>query len=126
VVQYRKPRQKKSEGEEKGDILSAADVYELVVGEIGFSRREFLYEVEFWEVQRIVDGYRRRERNSWTIARWQVFCLMHNGIVDLDKIGVRDPEDIVKFPWEKEAAEDMEESDREELKDLLNNTNKGL
>lgn len=74
-------------------------------------------------MQRIVDGYRRRERHSWAIARWQVFCLMHNGIVDLDKLGIRDPEDIVRFPWEKDTAENMDESDREELKDLLFNAN---
>jgi hypothetical protein len=34
----------------------------LVVGEIGISRREFLYDLRFWEVRRIVRGYRRRDR----------------------------------------------------------------
>jgi hypothetical protein len=34
----------------------------LVVGEIGIARREFLYELRFWEVRRIVRGYRRRDR----------------------------------------------------------------
>lgn len=32
----------------------------MVVGEIGISRREFLYEVQWWEVNRIIRGYRRR------------------------------------------------------------------
>ena len=31
------------------------------MGEIGFPRREFLYDVQFWEVRRLVRGYRRRD-----------------------------------------------------------------
>ena len=31
------------------------------MGEIGFPRREFLYEIQFWEVRRIIRGYRRRD-----------------------------------------------------------------
>jgi hypothetical protein len=32
------------------------------VGEIGIPRREFLYDIRFWEVRRIIRGYRRRDR----------------------------------------------------------------
>ena len=32
------------------------------MGEIGIQRREFLYDLRFWEVRRIVKGYRRRNR----------------------------------------------------------------
>ena len=32
------------------------------MGEIGIPRREFLYDLRFWEVRRIVRGYRRRDR----------------------------------------------------------------
>jgi hypothetical protein len=32
------------------------------VGEIGIPRREFLYDIRFWEVRRIVRGYRQRDR----------------------------------------------------------------
>jgi len=31
------------------------------VGEIGIPRREFLYDLRFWEVRRIIRGYRRRD-----------------------------------------------------------------
>ena len=34
----------------------------MLVGEIGIPRREFLYDIRFWEVRRIVRGYRRRDR----------------------------------------------------------------
>lgn len=33
-----------------------------MVGEIGIPRHEFLYEIKYWEVLRIVRGYRRRGR----------------------------------------------------------------
>ena len=32
------------------------------MGEIGIPRREFLYDLRFWEVRRIVRGYRNRDR----------------------------------------------------------------
>ena len=32
------------------------------MGEIGISRREFLYDIKFWEVRRIIRGYRKRGR----------------------------------------------------------------
>ena len=32
------------------------------MGEIGIQRREFLYDLRFWEVHRIVRGYRNRDR----------------------------------------------------------------
>ena len=34
----------------------------MLVGEIGIPRREFLYDLQFWEVRRIIRGYRRRDR----------------------------------------------------------------
>ncbi len=32
------------------------------MGEIGIPRREFLYDIRFWEVRRIIRGYRNRDR----------------------------------------------------------------
>ena len=32
------------------------------MGEIGIPRREFLYDLRFWEVDSIIKGYRRRNR----------------------------------------------------------------
>lgn len=31
------------------------------MGEIGITRREFLYDLRLWEVRRIIRGYRRRD-----------------------------------------------------------------
>ena len=32
----------------------------MFVGEIGIPRHEFLYDLKFWEVRRIIRGYRKR------------------------------------------------------------------
>ena len=34
----------------------------MLVGEIGIPRHEFLYDLRFWEVRRIIRGYRQRDR----------------------------------------------------------------
>ena len=34
----------------------------MFVGEIGISRKEFLYDIRFWEARRIIRGYRKRGR----------------------------------------------------------------
>ena len=34
----------------------------MLVGEIGVPRHEFLYDIRFWEVHRIIRGYRQRDR----------------------------------------------------------------
>ena len=33
----------------------------MLVGEIGIDRRAFLYDLRYWEVLRIIKGYRRRD-----------------------------------------------------------------
>ncbi len=34
----------------------------MFVGEIGIQRRDFLYDITFWEARRIIRGYRKRDR----------------------------------------------------------------
>lgn len=83
------------------------------MGEIGVPRREFLYDLRFWEVHRIILGYRRRERGDWERVRWQTFWLMHNGMADLGKAGISEPADLIRFPWDTEAEHDSEMTDEE-------------
>ena len=56
-----KKTEKKGKGKEKTNH-SPHEIYQLIVGEIGISRAEFLYELRFWEVDAIIKGYRRRNR----------------------------------------------------------------
>jgi hypothetical protein len=51
-------------------------LYQLFVGEIGISRREFLYEIKAWEARRIVKGYQRRNILHYQLQRMQVWASM--------------------------------------------------
>jgi hypothetical protein len=90
-------------------------VYQLVVGEIGISREAFLYKMDFWEVKRVVAGYRDRQRAAWEVARWQTFWLMQVGMADTSKI---DFDSLLRFPWEDPAA--ANEPTEEEIERLRN------
>jgi len=54
----RKAIERKGQGKK---LSNAHDIYQLLVGEIGIPRHEFLYDIRFWEVRRIIRGYRRRD-----------------------------------------------------------------
>lgn len=47
------------------------------MGEIGIPRHEFLYELSYWEVLRIIRGYRRRGRLRDQLIAEAVFAAMH-------------------------------------------------
>ena len=46
----------------------------MLVGEIGMPRREFLYEIQFWEVRRIIKGYRKRDKLKHQLMAECVFA----------------------------------------------------
>lgn len=56
--------------------ITANDIYQLIVGEIGISRHEFLYELRFWEVDRIIRGYRRRNILHYQLQRMNIWASM--------------------------------------------------
>ena len=98
-------------------------MYQLLVGEIGIPRHEFLYELSFQEVRLIIRGYRRRERTSWEQIRWQTFWLLHNGMTDLKKAGINSADDLLHFPWDDEDMELPSEEEVNDLTDLIHSIN---
>ena len=96
-------------------------MYQLFVGEIGIPRREFLYEIEFWEARRIVDGYHARNHAGWEQAR----LIAYNAHYCM---GSKDPVPIVtewiKFPWEKEPIPPITDEERDELQAEMDAINK--
>lgn len=95
-------------------------MYGVVVGEIGIDRRTFLYEMELWEVQEVMKGYRRRSRDLWSAVRWMTFNVM--GVMpyfDMRKAGLYKPTDLISFPWDKEPGEEMSEEDVDELRKMM-------
>lgn len=95
------------------------------MGEIGIQRREFLYDIRFWEVRRIIRGYRRRQRPSWEQARLNAFYIM-SAMADLSKAGIRSDRDLITFPWEKDApiqSDIPSDEEVEEMRQLMKQLN---
>jgi len=47
------------------------------VGEIGIPRHDFLYDLRFWEVRRIIRGYRKRNRLTHQLLAECVYAIVH-------------------------------------------------
>ena len=71
-------------------------------------------------------GYNRRHRHEWAIARWQTYNIMtaQVGGEAMKKAGIRNPIDLIHFPWEKNTpAERISDTDKQELLDLMASIN---
>ena len=44
---------------------------------MGFPRREFLYDIRFWEARRIIRGYRKRNRLTQQLLAENIFATIH-------------------------------------------------
>lgn len=49
----------------------------MLVGEVGVQRKEYLYELKFWEIKLIIRGYLRRQHHGWEQARLVAYCAAH-------------------------------------------------
>ncbi len=49
----------------------------MFVGEIGIPRREFLYDITFWQARRIIRGYRKRDRLKHQLIAECVFASIY-------------------------------------------------
>ena len=83
------------------------------MGEIGIPRREFLYDLRFWEVRRIIRGYHNRDRLKHQLIAECTYAAM---------FAMRDPkgktvEDLFPMLFEEEDY-DMPDISDEEVSDL--------
>lgn len=94
----------------------------MLVGEIGISRREFLYDLRFWEVDAIIRGYRRRNRLTHQLLAEIVYTTTYS---------MRDPkgktvEGMFPMLFEDDEEEDtpiMTKEDSDELQQLMEDLN---
>lgn len=86
----------------------------MFVGEIGRSRREFLYDITFWEARRIVKGYRRRHILKYQLMRINIWASMFC----MGNPDRKQPEDIFKLYFDDDDAVNtppLTEEERAEL-----------
>jgi hypothetical protein len=95
----------------------------MFVGEIGFPRKEFLYELKWWEVKSIIRGYNARHHHGWEQARLVAYNAHYC-------MGSKDPvptvSEWIKFPWEQKKVTPLSKSDVEMMQaeiDAINAAN---
>lgn len=83
------------------------------MGEIGIPRSEFLYDIRFWEVRRIVRGYRNRDRLKHQLMAECAYAAM---FAMRDPNG-KTPRDIFPslFPTDEDDATDTAPIDASEV-----------
>lgn len=95
----------------------------MLVGEIGIPRREFLYDIDFWEVDCINKGYRKRQHLTHQLLAECAYATIFSQR-DAKGKTVRDI-----FPHlfddedEDDAQDHLSEEDRKELQQLIDNYN---
>lgn len=85
------------------------------MGEIGITRREFLYDIRFWEVRRIIRGYRQRDRLKHQLMAECVYAAMYamrdpkgKGVEDMFPMLFEDDDDEDEPPISAEDVAEMQ------------------
>ena len=101
------------------------------MGEIGIPRREFLYDLRFWEVRRIVRGYRQRDRLKHQLIAECAYNAMYSmrdsqgkTVEDMFPM-LFDDDDEDEPPISEEDVADMQ-ADMEAFEKYLKQNNKQL
>ena len=92
----------------------------MLVGEIGIDRRAFLYDMHYWEVLRIIKGYRRRD---WLKLQLMAECTYAAMYAMRDPKGMTPQKmfpELFKVEDEPEAPT-ITEQDAKDLQDLMAN-----
>ena len=103
-------------------LLTACQQYTLLVGEIGIPRNEFLYVLKLWEINAIVKGYRRRNREHWEMSR-------HLGLTICNVMGAKidSAHDYLPLPWDDiTTKKELTEEDVNELMELMRKENEAI
>ena len=103
-------------------LLNACQQYTLLVGEIGIPRNEFLYVLKLWEINAIVKGYRRRNREHWEMSR-------HLGLTICNVMGAKidSAHDYLPLPWDDiTTKKELTEKDVNELMELMRKENEEI
>ena len=93
----------------------------MLVGEIGIDRRAFLYDLRYWEVLRIIKGYRRRD---WLKLQLMAECTYAAMYAMRDPKGMTPQKmfpELFKVEDDNAPAPDITEQDAQDLQDLMAN-----
>lgn len=87
------------------------------MGEIGIPHHTALHELDNWQIQQVITGYNRRNRELLSIVRWQTHYLMaaQVGGKALAEAGIHGPTDLLKFPWDTDTTPELTQEDVDDI-----------
>ena len=94
------------------------------MGEIGIPRHEFLYDIQFWEVRRIIRGYRNRDRLKHQLMAECAFAAIY-AMRDPKGKSVKDlfPDIFEDTDEEEDEHESLSQSEIDELQQIMREEN---
>ena len=84
------------------------------MGEIGIDRDTYLYRLRYWEIIKIIQGYRKRNILHYQLQRLTIWASMFC----LGNPNHKEPEDIIKLYFDRYVTEtetQLTDEDRAEL-----------
>lgn len=91
---------------------------EFLVGVCGKTEREAMY-VSFREARMLQEGYDRRMRIHWEVARWEQFMQVSISPNIRRNSKPHTPQAMLRFPWEMEFKEEVPAPFSQEQKQAL-------
>ncbi len=86
------------------------------MGEIGRDRRDYLYEMEYWEILLIIRGYRRRNVLLYQLQRLTAYGAFHAMSGDKQHKG---PDGWLPLYFDKYRQEERQDVSDEDVDDML-------
>ena len=108
---HRRGGQKGKAGKKK-KRLNAHESYQLLVGEMGVPRRDYLYLMPYWEIVLTVRGYYRRNILQYELQRIQAFSAAFAFGGNKNNIS---PRDFIPLPFDDDEGTDDEDLTDEEI-----------
>lgn len=93
-----------------------------MVGEIGVSRHEFLYQLRHWEVRRIIKGYRRRHLLTHQLLAEVAYATTFS-MKDPKGKTIKDMYPALFEDEDDDMAPPLTDEERDELQQLINQRN---
>jgi len=88
----------------------------LVVGEIGIHWREYLYELEHWQIYLIIRGYYSRQHPAWERAR----LIAYQSAFAFGSKNTPPPvNEWLPFPWENVKEDPLDEEEIEAIRQSI-------
>lgn len=91
----------------------------MVVGEIGIHWREYLYELDHWQIYLIIRGYYNRQHPAWERAR----LIAYQSAFAFGSKNTPPVNEWLPFPWEKEEEDPIVENEIKEIRQRIREEN---